>query len=143
MNQSQSGTEFAAKVAETTGQELENPEIVADLFETCEREGMMSSFKDLALYAKSFQKVARLLSTDRSNDDMKRSAKTELEGFLKNFSNTVEKIVFRLPPEKQKDYQTNFLLPTPGSFRNLRALLNDFVKVKDYMLAERDRGTTK
>ena len=143
MNQSQSGTEFAAKVAETTGQELENPEIVADLFETCEREGMMSSFKDLALCAKSFQKVARLLSTDRSNDDMKRSAKTELEGFLKNFSNTVEKIVFRLPPEKQKDYQTNFLLPTPGSFRNLRALLNDFVKVKDYMLAERDRGTTK
>lgn len=139
MSPNPSGTEFVASVAESTGGPLENQELVAVLFDTCEREGMSASFKDLALYAKSFQKVARLLSADRSNDDTKSTARTELEGLLKSFSDLVETIVSKLPEDERSEYQTNFLQPTPGSFRNLRALLNDFGKVKDYLLEERDR----
>ncbi len=127
-------------MAETAGQSLENAELVAILFETCAREGMMSSFKELALYAKGFQKIARLLSADTANDDTKARARTELEGFIKKFSDLVERILSRLPKERREAFQINFLLPTPGSFRNLRALLNDFIKVKDFLLAERDKG---
>lgn len=139
MSRNLSGTELVARVAETTGAPLENQELVAVLFDTCDREGMSSSFKDLALYAKSFQKVSRLLSADRSNDDTKSTARTELEELLKSFSDLVETIVSKLPDERRSEYQTNFLLPTPESFRNLRTLLNDFVKVKDYFLTERDK----
>jgi hypothetical protein len=140
LNQNLNGTEFTALVAETIGQRLENAELVAILFETCTKEGMMSSFKELALYAKGFQKIARLLSADMANDETKAKARTELEGFIKKFSDLVERVLSRLPKEKRETFQVNFLLPTPGSFRNLRALLNDFIKVKDFLLVERDRG---
>lgn len=136
-----SGAEFTSVVVETLGQKLENPDLVAILFDTCSREGMMSSFKELALYAKSFQKIARLLSTDMANDETKAKARTELEGFIKKFSDLVERILARLPKERRETFQVNFLLPTPGSFRNLRALLNDFIKVKDFLLVERDKGS--
>lgn len=141
MNPNLSGAEFTARIVKALGQSLENPDLVAVLFETCEREGMLSSFKELALYAKSFQKIARLLSTDTVNDETKSTARTELEGFIKKFSDLVERILSRLPKEKRETFQVNFLLPTPGSFRNLRALLNDFVKVKDFLLLERDKGS--
>jgi BMFP domain-containing protein YqiC len=142
LNQNLSGAEFAAQLTETLGQKLENPELVAILFETCQSEGISASFKHLALYAKSFQKIARLLSTDRANDDTKNKVRAELEGLLKKFSELVERILSRLPKEKREEFQMNFLLPTPGSFRNLRELLNDFVKVKDFLLVERDKGVS-
>ena len=140
MNPSLSGTEFVGQVTGTLGHKLENPELVAILFETCRTEGMWTSFKDLALYAKSFQKIARLISTERVNDDTKNKARAELEGLIKKFSELVEKILSKLPEERRKEFRVNFLLPAPGSFRNLRELLNDFVKVKDFLLLERDKG---
>lgn len=141
MNPNLSGTEFVSQVTGTLGQKLENPELVAILFETCRSEGLATSFMDLALYAKSFQKIARLLSADRANDDTKDKARAELEGLVNKFSELVEKILSKLPEEKREEFQVNFLLPTPGSFRNLRELLNDFVKVKDFLLLERDKGS--
>lgn len=128
-------------MSETLGGKLENPELVAVLYDTCVKEGMPATFRDLALYAKSFQKVAKLLSTDRANDATKNTARAELEGLVKRFSDLIERILSRLPKEKREEVRTNFLLPSPSSFANLRALLNDFVKVKDYLLIERDKGS--
>lgn len=143
MDQNLSGSEFVAKVASTLGQELKNQKLVAFLYETCRNNGLFSAFKDLALYAKSFQKVARLLSTDRVGDDTKNKARTELEEFINEFSDLVEAILSRLPDEKGREVRTNFLIPTQESFMNLRSLLNDFAAVKDYFLDERDRNKNR
>ncbi len=139
MSQSLSGSEFTRRVESALGQALGNEELVAVLYETCRNEGLSTSFRDLALYAKSFQKVTRLLSDARTGDDTKKTAEGELAGLIKKFSDLVGIITSRLPLEKQNDIRANFLLTTPESFGNLQSLLNDFVRVKDYLLNERDR----
>ncbi len=141
MNQKLSGVEFTDLIAETLGHSLKNAEFVAILFETCQLEGKSSTFKDLAFHAKSFQKIARLLTTDKVGEDAKLKARAELEGALKKFSGVLENVLSWLPKEKREAFHAEFLLPTPDSFLKLRGLLDDFARVKDFYLIERDKGS--
>lgn len=141
MGRDLNGAELTRRVEETLGSKLKNAEFVAALFDTCNREGIPESFRDLGLYAKSFQKVAKLLSADGVDSATGDKARTELEGFLKKFSDLVASILSKIPPEEAADIRARFLLPTAESFTNLKGLLDDFVKVKNFMLVERDRGS--
>ncbi len=140
MNRSRSGAEFAKLLAGTLGQELDNAGLVAEMWDVCERERKTSAFNELAMYAKSFQKIAKLLSTDRLNEETRAKVSDELEACVTAFAALAENILSALPDDRKDELGINLILPTPGSYRNLKGLLNDFIRVKDFLLVERDGG---
>ena len=141
MSHQLNGTEFAARVADNVGRTLENAELIAILYDAALGEGNLTEFKDLAMYAKSFQKISRLLSSERAGDDTREAARAELESLIRQFADQVGSIVVSLPEDKRREISDAFLIPTTDSFRNLTSLIEDFARVKDFMLLERDRGT--
>lgn len=141
MKRKLSGTDLTARIEEALGSKLDNPGAVALLFDTCSGEGRLQAFKELAMYAKSLQKIAKLLSTDRIDDAARDAAKHELGALLKRFSDLVESVASKLPDEKRDEVRRDFLLPTEESSANLRTLLKDFMKVKDFLLIERDKSS--
>lgn len=141
MNRNLSGDEFTALVAEKLGRQLGNPETISTLYESAKRGGLLSAFSDLALYAKSYQKVTRLLSGDKADEQTRNVAAAELKSLVTKFTDSAEAILATLPEGERDGLHSRYFITTQDSFRNLRALISDFVEVKDFLLSERDVGT--
>lgn len=141
MNRHPDGKTFVAAVTEKTGVELSHPVHVAILYDLSAENDALAQFGELALYAKSFQKVSRLLATGKANDETVTTAKAELETLLGKFVDTVKNLLARSWPETGGELNKLYLTPTPDSFGNLQQLVSDFGKVKDFLLRERDRSS--
>ncbi len=137
MNLDLSGNEFAALVAQRLGRRLENPEAIAAFYDLALRVGKTTDFNDLAFYAKSYQKVARLLSNERADDRTKYTATEELKSLVVRFTGLAEGILAKLPDEEGDRLRSRYFVLTQDSFRNLQTLISDFAEVKDFMLLER------
>lgn len=125
------------------GRRLENTDVLSLFYERAMRGGMSAAFNDLAFYAKSFQKVTRLLSDEKLDDRTKEIAAEELKSLITKFTGSLEIILSSLTLEEREVLRSRFLTVTQDSFRNLRTLMDDFVEVKDYLLLERDEGSTR
>ncbi len=135
------GDEFVALVEESSATKLSHPQAVSSLYESSAQLDDLSGFGDLALYAKSFQKVSRLLSAGKANDETVSTAKGELESLMNKFLNVMRRLSDAVPTVKRDELSSAYLSPTPQSLENLQSLMIDFSKVKDYMLRQRDRSS--
>ena len=140
-NRNLTGDEFTALVAQKLGRQLVNSEIISTLYESAKRGGLLSAFDDLALYAKSYQKVTRLLSGEKTDEQTRNVAAAELKSLVTKFTDSAEVILATLPEGERAGLRSRYFTVTHDSFRNLQTLISDFVGVKDFLLSERDVGT--
>ncbi len=143
MNWNLSGSEFTALVAEKIGRRMEHPEVIATFYDSALRGGRTADFSDLAFYAKSYQKAARLLSNEIADDKIKNTVTEELKSLISRFTDVAEGIMGRMPAEEGDQLRSRYFVLTQDSFRNLQTLMSDFAEVKDFLLLERDGGKGK
>ncbi len=140
MNQKPNGSEFIASASAALGQKFWYGEWITALYDTCEKSDTLSLFDEIAFNAKSFQKIARLLSAGIPDDNAKRKVASELENSFKRFSMLLEKVLENFQEEQREKFRKEFLTPTADSFERMKMLLDDFAKIKDFYLVRRDKG---
>jgi hypothetical protein len=82
--------------------------------------------------------LKRLLSTGIPDKAAKEKIEWEISATLKRFSTLLERASSNLRSNEREELCSQFLEPSPSSFENVIALLDDFAKIKDFYLKERD-----
>ncbi len=135
-----SGSEFVAEVSNVIRQELKCAKWIESLYNVFESRGEIRTFEELAFEAKSFQRLSRLFAAGISEDTAKKKVEVEIESTFKRFSQLLEQAASGLQDKDSEQLKKEFLTSTVDSFENMRVLLADFSKVKDFYLKKRDKG---
>jgi hypothetical protein len=132
------GSEFVAQVSDSLGENLRFGKWVAMLYDACESRGENRVFNQLAFEAKSLQRLTRLSSKGISDNSAKDKVQTEISNTLQRFSQLLEQSSSLIQENDSRQFRMQFLGTSKESFDSLIGLLDDFVKVKDYYLKNRD-----
>ncbi len=132
------GSEFVNQVSNSIGEKLRFGEWIALLFDVFNSSGENEMFNDLSFEAKSFQKLKRMLATGISDEAAKKKIELEIGATLKRFSSLLERGASYLASNERKEFLKQFLDFSSPSFDNVIALSEDFSKIKDFYLMERD-----
>lgn len=134
------GKELIENAEAVLGKKFEFEEWISVLFDACRRSEDTRLFEDLAFHAKSFQKLYRLMNSSKADSSEKSGVASELKGSLTRFSHMLEKAIDYLPPESSGAFRQQFLTPSNGAFENMRKLIDDFGRLKDFLLIRRDKS---
>lgn len=132
------GSEFVIHVSNAIGQELKFGEWIASFFDVFNSGAQSQIFEDFAFEAKSFQRLRRLLATGVSDKVAKEKIEVEIGATLKRFLALLEQAASSLGPNEREEFRKQFLDPSSSSSDSIVTLLDDFSKIKDFYLRERD-----
>ncbi|MFZ1081715.1 MAG: hypothetical protein WAO19_07300 [Candidatus Kryptoniota bacterium] len=135
-----SGSEFVAEVPHALGQKLRFARWIELLYDVFDARGESRLFKKLASEAKSFQKLTRLVAVGISDDAAKKIVEGEIGSTLKRFCQLLGQAARCFQDENGEQFKKEFLGAAADSFENIRTLLEDFSKIKDFYLMKRDIG---
>jgi len=131
------GSEFAARVSGSAGQDLRFGKWVALMYDVLLARDEFRTFEDLAFEAKSFQKLTRLLSTEVLDNSARDKVEAESKGAFERFIALLERATSSLQSHEREELGKQFLNPS-SSAGDVMALLDDFSKIKDFYLREHD-----
>lgn len=138
MRSKTNGHEFVAKVSDSLGEKLKFGEWVELLYDVLETNHGSRVFEKLSFEAKSYNRLARLFASGISNDSVKEKVGIEIQSALKRFAELLEQASDNLERRDRERFRKQFFEPTTEAFENITKLLDDFSKIKDFLLKERD-----
>ncbi len=127
-----------AKVSDSVGEKLKFGEWVELLYDVLEINPGSQVFEKISFEAKSYNRLARLFASGISNDSAKEKVGIEIQNALKRFAELLEQASDNLERRDRERFRKQFLEPTTEAFENMTKLIDDFSKIKDFFLKERD-----
>jgi len=139
MKTNMSGKELVAEVTDKLGEKFNHPQWVELLYDILSARGESRVFNELALEAKSFIKLLRLVKlAELTEGDVKEKIDEEIRAIIWHFYHLLERASQGFQKSKKKEFETVFLDPGVDKFEKMIQLLGDFEKIKDYYLKKRD-----